>query len=159
MGKCNYSVIVYEQYSGDEVAEDNHDRDDESNRTSIWSVRTEDRFQFSVIFFTLFLLGVGVVSYYEIWLKDSDSLIETTIALIRDIGAVGLASVVLALVRFEGWDSIMGIARELLQRQQYNKGVAAREAIWGDWLKSNPEVQKLIDEGKAKAPPKLNDKE
>ena len=53
----------------------------------------------------------------------------------------------------------MGIARELLQRQQYNKGVAAREAIWGDWLKSNPEVQKLIDEGKAKAPPKLNDKE
>ena len=75
------------------------------------------------------------------------------------VGAVRLASVVLALVRFEGWDSIMGIARELLQRQQYNKGVAAREAIWGDWLKSNPEVQKLIDEGKAKAPPKLNDKE
>ena len=52
----------------------------------------------------------------------------------------------------------MGIARELFQRQQYNKGAAAREAAWGDWLNSNPEIQKLIDEGKAKAPPKLNDK-
>ena len=141
-----------------DVAEDNQVRNDESNRTSIWSVRTEDRFQFSVIFFTLFLLGVGLVSYYEIWVKDCDSRIEIIVALIRDVGAVGLASVVLALIRFEGWDSIMGIARELLQRQQYNKGVAAREAAWGDWLTSNPEIQKLIDEGKANLPPKLNGK-
>ena len=27
------------------------------------------------------------------------------------------------------------------------------------WLTSNPEIQKLIDEGKAKAPPKLDDED
>ena len=64
------------------MAEDNHVRNDEGNRTSIWSVRTEDRFQFSVMFFTLFLLGLGFVSYHEIWTKDRDSLTETIIALV-----------------------------------------------------------------------------
>ena len=109
------------------VADDNDDRNDESNRTSIWSVRTEDRFQFSVVFFTLFLIGLSIVSYYEIWVMDFDSPIATSIALIRDVGAVGLASLVLTLVRFEGGDTIMGIALELRERHRheaaYKRGI------------------------------------
>lgn len=109
------------------MPDDNDDRNDESNRTSIWSVRTEDRFQFSVIFFILFLVGLSIVSYYEIRVVNNDSPIATAIALIRDIGAVGLTSLVLTLVRFEGGDIIMGIALELRERHRheaaYKRGI------------------------------------
>ena len=97
------------------------DKNDEDNRTSIWSVRTEDRLQFSRIFFGLFLLGLGLVSYYEIWVRCDDTWIETVIALIRGVGAVGLASVILALIRFEGEDTIMGIAFDLYKKQAYSE--------------------------------------
>ena len=143
------------------MAEGNHDRNDESNRTSIWSVRTEDRFQFSIIFFTLFVLGLGLVSYYEIWVKDCDSRTETTIALIRDVGAVGLAAVVLSLIWFEGGD-IVGVARDIWKRQQFNEGIAEGKRLAekdvGRWITSNPRIKELIDEGEVESPPKLNGK-
>lgn len=107
------------------MTDDNEDRNDESNRTSIWSVRTEDRLQFSVIFFALFLIGLSIVSYYEIWVVNNDSPIATAIALIRDVGAVGLASLVLTLVRFEGGDTIMGIALDLYRKHRYEAGFKA----------------------------------
>ena len=114
------------------VSDDNDGRNDESNRSSIWSVRAQDRFQFSVIFFTLFLIGLSVVVYYEFWVAHSNSLIETTIALIRDVGAVGLASLTITLIRFEGGDTIMGIAFELHKKYRaeaiYKKGIAEGKA-------------------------------
>ena len=100
-------------------------RYDEGSRTSIWSVRTQDRFQFSIIFFILFLIGLSIISYYEIWVVIDDSPIATAIALIRDIGAVGLASLVLTLVRFEGGDTIMGIALDLYRKHRYEAGFKA----------------------------------
>ena len=110
-------------HSGHHLTEDNHDRNDESNRTSIWSVRTEDRFQFSVIFFTLLLAGLCLAAYYEIWVEDTDSLVETILALARDIGVVGLASVILALARFEGGD-ILGVALDIWKKKEFDKGLA-----------------------------------
>ena len=109
-------------HSGHHLTEDNHDRNDESNRTSIWSVRTEDRFQFSVIFFTLLLAGLCLAAYYEIWVEDTDSLVETILALARDIGVVGLASVILALARFEGGD-ILGVALDIWKKKEFDKGL------------------------------------
>ena len=117
--------MVHTKDSRSIVADDNDDRYDESGRTSIWSVRAQDRFQFSVIFFTLFLIGLAIVVYYEVWLADSKSLIATVIALIRDIGAVGLASLIITLVRFEGGDAIMGIAYELYKKYRYEAGYKA----------------------------------
>ena len=97
---------------------------------SYWSVRTQDRPQFSYIFFGLFLLGLGFVSYYEIWVKCDDTWAETAIALIRDVGAVGLASVILSLIRFEGGDT-MGVALDIWREQRarkhaelYKRGIA-----------------------------------
>ena len=105
------------------MTEDNHDRNDESNRTSIWSVRTEDRFQFSVIFFTLFLIGLCLAACYEIWIEDTDSLLGIIFALVRDVGMVGLASVVLTFARFEGGD-IVGVAQDIWKKKEFERGVA-----------------------------------
>ena len=140
------------------MADDNQDGNDDKGRASIWSVRSQDRLQFAGIFFGLFLIGLGLVSYYEIRVRCDDTWIETAIALIRGIGAVGLASVILALLRFDGEDAIMGIARDLWNKHQYQKGITERDTAWGQWLSANPEVQKLIDEQKVEAPPKLNGK-
>ena len=152
------------------MTEDNQDLNDESNRTSIWSVPTKDRFQFSVIFFTLFLIGTCLVSYYEIWVKDNDSLIETIIALMRDIGAVGVASVVITLARFEGGDIVgVGLERYRAQRLAEGKRLGRQEGIklgrqerdeeWEAWIASRPDIQKLIAEDKENAPPTLNGKD
>ena len=160
------------------MTEDNQDLNDESNRTSIWSVPTKDRFQFSVIFFTLFLIGTCLVSYYEIWIKDNDSLIETIIALMRDIGAVGVASVVITLARFEGGDIVgVGLERYRAQRLAEGKRLGRQEGIklgktegiklgrqerdeeWEAWIASRPDIQKLIAEDKENAPPTLNGKD
>ena len=110
------------------VADDNDDRNDESNRTSIWSVRTEDRLQFSVIFFFLFIAGMITVSWYEVWIVDNKSVMATVIALIKDVGAVGIASLTITLVRFEGGE-VVGIGLEWYKKQRYNAGFKAGEEI------------------------------
>ena len=110
------------------LADDNGDRNDESNRTSIWSVRTQDRLQFSIIFFILFIAGLILVVFYEVWLADSENLIATVIALIRDVGVVGIASLTITLVRFEGGE-VVGIGLEWYKKQRYNAGFKAGEEI------------------------------
>ena len=106
------------------LADGNDDRNDESNRTSIWSVRTQDRLQFSIIFFILFIAGLILVVFYEVWLADSENLIATVIALIRDVGVVGIASLTITLVRFEGGE-VVGIGLEWYRKQRYNAGYKA----------------------------------
>ncbi len=114
--------------NGDMMANDNDDRNDESNRTSIWSVRTEDRLQFSVIFFSLFIAGMITVSWYEIWIVDNKNVMATVIALIKDVGAVGIASLTITLVRFEGGE-VVGIGLEWYKKQRYNAGYEAGEEV------------------------------
>ena len=45
--------------------------------------------------------------------------------MIRDVGAVGLTSLVLTLVRFEGGDIIVGIALELRERHRHEAAYKA----------------------------------
>ena len=144
------------------MTEDNQDLNDESNRTSIWSVPTKDWFYFSGVFLILFLIGMGFVSYYEIWVKDNDSLVETIIALMRDIGAVGLASVVLTFVGFVGGETV-GFVLERYRAQRLAEGKRLgrqeRDEAWEAWIASRPDIQKLIAEDKENAPPTLNGKD
>ena len=128
--KYHYGVVVHRQDSRRDVTEGNQVGNDDKGRASIWSVRTQDRPQFSYIFFGLFSLGLGFVSFYEVWVKCDDTWAETAIALIRDVGMVGLASVILALIRFEGGDT-MGVALDIWREQRarkhtelYEKGIA-----------------------------------
>ena len=96
--------------------------DEELKRESIWSVREDDRPKFSHYFTILFLLGLAFSFWYEIFHVVNDSVFDTIIALVRDIGLVGIAAVVLTFARFEGEDS-MGIALDIYRRQQYEKGI------------------------------------
>ena len=102
------------------MPDDNYERNEESNRTSIWSVRTEDRLQFSVIFFTLFIVGLIIVVCYEVLVVDSQSIFAAVIALIRDVGAVGIASLTIT----EGGE-VVGIGLEWYRKQRYNAGYKA----------------------------------
>ena len=144
------------------MTEDNQNRNDESNRTSIWSVPTKDWFYFSGIFLILFLIGMGFVSYYEIWVKDSDSLVETIIALMRDVVVAGLASVVLTFVGFVGGETV-GFVLERYRAQRLAEGKRLgrqeRDEEWEAWIASRPDIQKLIAENKENAPPTLNGKD
>ncbi len=144
------------------MTEDNQDTNDESNRTSIWSVPTKDWFYFSGIFLILFLIGMGFVSYYEIWVKDNDSLVETIIALMRDIGAVGLASVILTFVGFVGGETV-GFVLERYRAQRLAEGKRLgrqeRDEEWEAWIASRPDIQKLIAEDKENTPPTMNSKD
>ena len=58
------------------------------------------------------------------WLADSENLIATVIALIRDVGVVGIASLTITLVRFEGGE-VVGIGLEWYRKQRYNAGYKA----------------------------------
>ena len=160
------------------MTEDIQNRNDESNRTSIWSVPTKDWFYFSGIFLILFLIGMGFVSYYEIWVKDSDSLVETIIALMRDVVVAGLASVILTFVGFVGGETVgFVLERYRAQRLAEGKRLGRQEGIklgktegiklgrqerdeeWEAWIASRPDIQKLIAEDKENAPPTLNGKD
>lgn len=93
---------------------------EEIKRESIWSVKEEDRPKFSIYFIILFLIGLAFVGWYEIFHVTGDSVFDTIIALMRDIGLVGIASVVLTFARFEGEDS-MGIALDLFRKYKYQE--------------------------------------
>ena len=144
------------------MTEDNQNRNDDSNRTSIWSVPTKDWFYFSSIFLILFLIGMGFVSYYEVWVKDNDSLVETIIALMRDVVVAGLASVVLTFVGFVGGETV-GFVLERYRAQRLAEGKRLgrqeRDEEWEAWIASRPDIQKLIAEDKKNAPPTLNGKD
>ena len=94
---------------------------EEIKRESIWSVKEEDRPKFSIYFIILFLIGVTFVGWYEIFHVTGDSVFDTIIALMRDVGLAGIAAVVLTFARFEGEDSV-GIARDIFRKLQYEKG-------------------------------------
>ena len=97
--------------------------DEEIKRESIWSVKEEDRPKFSLYFTILFLVGLVFAGWYEIFYVTSDSVFDILIALVRDIGLVGIAAVVLTFARFEGEDS-MGIALDIYRKRQFQEGKA-----------------------------------
>ncbi len=97
--------------------------DEEIKRESIWSVKEEDRPKFSIYFIILFLIGFAFSLWYEIFHVVDDSVFDTVITLMRDIGLAGIAAVVLTFARFEGEDS-MGVALDIYRKLQYEKGHA-----------------------------------
>ena len=99
------------------------DADEEIKRESIWSVKEEDRPKFSHYFTILFSIGLAFSVWYEIFYVVDDSIFDTVIALMRDIGLTGIAAVVLTFARFEGGDS-MGVALDIYRKLQYEKGHA-----------------------------------
>lgn len=62
--------------------------DEELKRESIWSVKEEDRPKFSIYFTVLFSIGLVFSFWYEIFHVAGDSVFDTIIALLRDIGLV-----------------------------------------------------------------------
>ena len=110
-------------------------------RESIWSVKEEDRPKFSIYFATMFVIGMGFCLWYEILHVTDDSAFDTIIALARDVGISGIASVTLSFFRFEGEDT-MGIALDLFRKQQRAKGhaeghaegKAESDAEWEIWF-------------------------
>ena len=68
------------------------------------------------------------VSWYEVWIVDNKSVMATVIALIKDVGAVGIASLTITLVRFEGGE-VVGIGLEWYKKQRYNAGYEAGEEV------------------------------
>ena len=111
-------------------------------RESIWSVKEEDRPKFAIYFSALFLIGMGFFAWNEIIYVTDDSVLDTIIALARDVGISGIASVTLSFARFEGEDT-MGIALDLFRKQERAKGhaeghaqgQAERDAEWEDWFR------------------------
>ena len=71
----------------------------------------------------MFSIGLVFSLWYEIFHVAGDSVFETIIALLRDIGLVGIAAVVLTFARFEGEDS-MGIALDIYRKRKFEEGRA-----------------------------------
>jgi len=106
-------------------------------RESIWSVKEGDRPKLSIYFTVMFLMGMGFCVWYEIFYVTDDSVFDTIIALLRDVGIVGLASITLSFTRFEGGDAV-GIALDLFRKQKYEEAYAeghaeGRAETYRDW--------------------------
>ena len=109
-------------------------------RESIRSVKEEDRHRFSIYFTTLFLVGMGFCAWYEIFYVTNDSTFDTIVALSRDVGISGIASVTLSFVRFEGGDA-MGIALDLFRKQKYAEKYAEGYSEWEGWFERYKDAQ------------------
>ena len=114
-------------------------------RESIWSVKEEDRHKFALYFFILFVAGMCFSIWYEVFYVTGDSVFDNIVALTKDTGLVGAASITLSFTRFEGGDA-MGIALDLFRKQKYEEafvegvaqgiaqGRAEGDAEWEKWF-------------------------
>ena len=102
---------------------------DTDPRESIWSVRQEDRPRFSYYFTVLFIIGTGLMVWYQVDYVVHDSLVETIVAIFIGIIQVGVAAVTITFFRFEGADAL-GIALDIWrEKRRREREVMIREAV------------------------------
>ncbi len=115
----------------------------EEQRESIWSVKQENRYKFSIYFVIMFLAGAVFVCWYEIFHITEDDGPETVVDLIKDISMVGITTVTLIFFIFEGRDT-MGVALEIFKRKRLEEGREEGRA------ERDAEIRKWYEAEKAK---------
>ena len=117
---------------------------------SIWSVWEDDQRFYANSFVLICLLGV--IAYLVCimdWDKGNAHILES---LILHIGPIGLSSAILALLIL----AVRGFILALFDwgRRWRTQETTAKEIqqLLNDWVKNDPNMKKLVDEGKIEVP-------
>ena len=166
--KCQYNAFVNMQGSRSVVASE-----DKDEREGLLTTIRARRKWYLVLYFLL--IGSCLIIDMMTDFKPADSLSRRILDAIVTMNSVAVGALVATIflidVVFDGGRYLIGKGGEIMGllfspvknrfvAQGVAQGIAQGEkkadARLEAWLASNPEIQKLIDEGKAKAPPTLN---
>ena len=91
-------------------------------RESIWSVKVQHRPLFILVFLALFVLGVILSFCYETTSLEGVWIIKFIFRLFEEYsGKIGISSIVLTFVLFEG-GTVMGVLADYLSEKRIQKG-------------------------------------
>ena len=112
------------------------DKQEQKSRDSIWSVSRETKGLYFIVFITLALIGVGLVTYTEVHVNKADGIVDTALAAWAGVGRLVIASVAGSLIVTEVWRNGMVLAERLeewFDKRRERQIAEARAEIAGKW--------------------------